>query len=132
MYYLAWLFAPGSYARSETYEFQISEEIFIKIIDEVKQEHQELKVPSYGYEDGRKNNLYSFYYQDKNQIIHTWARPKSETTTTFAFSAYKSGDDLGNWTNANKYFWWWKNSKAKKEFEVRILHKIEEKIKNAS
>ena len=35
----------------------------------------------------------------------------------------------GNAFSANKYFWWWKNSRAKTEFEERILKKIKEKIK---
>ena len=48
---------------------------------------------------------------------------KNKTTTTFYFANYKNKTDLGNWIDANEYFWWWKNSKAKIEFEERILKK---------
>ncbi|HTO14789.1 MAG TPA: hypothetical protein VLZ83_03420 [Edaphocola sp.] len=130
-YFLAWSFSPGSYSRAETYEFSIPEKNLIEIINEVKSENKELDLKSYGYEDGKNGHWHSFYfyYKDKNQIIHTWTRPKNKTETTFAFVGYKSGKGLGNWINANGYFWWWKNSKAKTEFKTRILSKIKEKIK---
>ena len=129
-YYLGWSLAPGSYARVERYELNISEKTLIEIINELKTENNELDAKSY-FGDSKNNYWYSFYfqYQDKNQIIHTWTRPKSKTITTFAFVGYKSKNNLGNWISANKYFWWWKNSKAKKEFETRILKKIKSKIK---
>ena len=129
-YYLAWSFSPGSYSRAETYEFDIPEKTLVEIINEVKTENKELDAKSY-FGDSKDKHWHSFYfqYQDKKQIIHTWTRPKSKTVTTFAFVGYKSKRDLGNWISANKYFWWWKNSDAKNEFETRILKKIEDKIK---
>tara|TARA_R110002033_G_C3820115_1_gene233003 strand:+ start:279 stop:758 length:480 start_codon:yes stop_codon:yes gene_type:complete len=130
IYYLGWSFSPGSYARAETYKFNVSEKTLIEIINEVKLENHSINLNTYGYQDGRESHWHSFYfyYKDKNQIIHTWTRPKSKTETTFAFVGYKNGNDLGNWINANENFWWWKNSKAKTEFETRILNKIKEKI----
>ena len=129
-YYLVWSLAPGSYARAETYKFNIPEETLIEIINEVKAENKELDAKAH-FGDSKDKHWHYFYfqYQDKKQIIHTWTRPKNKTITTFAFVGYKSKKDLGNWVSANKYFWWWKNSRAKTEFEERILKKIKEKIK---
>jgi len=126
--YLGWSFAPGSYARAETYELNIDEKTLIEILNEVKSEN-DLNTNSFSdHKKGQWNSIY-FEYKDKNQIIHTLTRPATKTKTTFYFSGYKSKSDVGNWTDANEYFWWWKNSKAKKEFETRILEKIKEKIK---
>ncbi len=127
-YYLGWSLAPGSYARAETYELNITEKTLIEIINEVKSENN-LKTNSFfDHKNGHWNSIY-FEYKDKNQIIHTLTRPKNKTKTTFYFSGYKNKTDVGNWIDANEYFWWWKNLNAKNEFERRILNKIEGKIK---
>ena len=127
-YYIGWSFSPGSYGKAETYELNTSEKTLIEIINEVKSENN---LNTNSFADHKKGHWYSIYfeYNDKNQIIHALTRPKNKTTTTFYFSGYKNKTDIGNWIDANEYFWWWKNSKAKKEFETRILNKIEEKIK---
>ena len=126
-YYLAWSFSPGSYSRAETYELNISEKNLIKIINEVKTEN-DLKTNSFADNKDKHWNSIYFEYKDKKQIIHTLTRPKNKTKTIFYFASYKSKKDLGNWISANKYFWWWKNSQAKTEFEKRILEKIKGKI----
>jgi hypothetical protein len=69
-----------------------------------------------------------FYYPEKNQIVKTWTRAHTQTTTNFAFVALNQGLTLGNWIDVNKYFLWWKNKPIKEEFEKRILSKIEEKV----
>ena len=127
-YYIAWSISPGSYGKAETYELNISEETLIEIIKQVKVE-ENLKTNS--FTDHKNGHWFSIYfeYKDKNQIIHALTRPKNKETTTFYFSGYKNKTDRGNWIDANEYFWWWKNSKVKKEFESRILNKIEQKIK---
>ena len=127
LYYIGWSFSPGSYGKAETYELNTSEKTLIEIINEVKSEN-DLKTNSFA--DQKDGHWYSIYfeYKDKNQVIHTLTRPKNKTTTTFYFANYKNKTDIGNWIDANEYFWWWKNSKAKKEFETRVLKKIEEKI----
>ncbi|MCT8339723.1 hypothetical protein MG296_06635 [Flavobacteriaceae bacterium TK19130] len=126
-YYIGWSFSPGSYGKAETYELNTDEKTLIEIINAVKSENN-LKTNSFA--DHKNGHWYSIYfeYKDKNLIIHALTRPKNKTTTLL-FSSYKNKTDLGNWTDANEYFWWWKNSKAKKEFETRILNKIEGKIK---
>jgi hypothetical protein len=135
LYYFVWSFAPGSYARSEVYELNISEETLIEIIKEFKSDNpildltMKVKIPNSGEDylvDGKSGHWHSFYfyYQDKNQIIHTWTRPHTKTSTSFAFDGINKGLVLGNWTNANASFWWWKNSDAKTEFEKRILINI--------
>ena len=127
-YYIGWSFSSGSYGKAETYELNTDEKTLIEIINVVKSENN-LKTNSFA--DQKNAHWYSIYfeYKDKNLIIHTLTRPKNKTTTTLYFSSYKNKTDLGNWIDANEYFWWWKNSKAKKEFETRILNKIEEQIK---
>ena len=126
-YYIAWSISPGSYGKAESYELNISEETLIEIINEVKSENN-LDTNSFAHhKNGHWFSVY-FEYKDKNQIIHALTRPKNKKSTTFYFSAYKNKTDSGNWIDANEYFWWWKNSKAKKEFESRILNKIEQKI----
>ena len=142
-YYLAWSFGPGSYARAELYQFNIPEDSLIKIINSVKTENinltltKKVNVPNGGQfalEDGRKDNSdhwYSiyFYYPDKNQILHTWTRPKNKNTTTFAYVGLNNGLTLGNWKTINDSFWWWKNKPEVEEFEERILKKIRNKTK---
>jgi hypothetical protein len=141
----AWFMSPGSYARAETYEFEIPEDSLISIIENVKKENpnialtHKVKIPggqSFNMEEGRKDEKYLdhwyhiyFYYSDKNEIIKTWTRPKTKNSTTFAFVAINSSLTLGNWRTINDSFWWWKNKPDKKEFEERILKKIKENAK---
>jgi hypothetical protein len=78
VYLFAWMIAPGSYSRAETYEFNISEDKLLQIIQEVKSENPEIdlikqvKVPNGpttvlkgGRKDG-KDHWYTiyFYYPD--------------------------------------------------------------------
>jgi hypothetical protein len=130
-YYLGWSLAPGSYARAERYEFDIPEKNLIEIIKEIKEENKELNAEHRGYYEHNNKHWYFiyFYYPEKKQIISTYTRPKTKLVTTFAFVGYKKENDVGNWTTANKYFWWWKNSQAKTDFKTRILKKLENKIK---
>ena len=126
-YCIGWSFLTGSYGKAETYELNTSEKTLIEIINEVKSENN-LNTNSFG--DHKNRHWYSIYfeYKNKNQIIHALTRQKNKTTTTFYFSGYKSKTDIGNWIDANEYFWWWKNSTAKNEFEGKILEKIKETI----
>ena len=147
IYYLGWSFAPGSYARAKIYEIEVSEETLIQIIDVVKKENPSLilnkKVRTsennkeFYLKEGRRGNndfWYSiyFYYPDKQQIVITWTRPKTKTTTSFAFVGINQGLTLGNIKDANGSFFWWKNQPLTNEFEKRILSKIEMEINNES
>lgn len=141
----AWFMAPGSYARAETYEFEIPEDSLISIIENVKRENpeialtQKVKIPggqSFFMEEGRKDEKFLdhwyhiyFYYPDKNEIVKTWTRPNNKNSTTLAFVAINDGLTLGNWRDINQSFWWWKNEPEKQEFEERILNRIKEKTK---
>jgi len=129
-YYLGWSLSPGSYAKAETYEFDIPEKTLIEIIKEIKEENKDLDAELRGYYEHKNKYWYFiyFYYPEKKQIVSTYTSPKSKSVTTFAFVGYKRENDVGNWIAANKYFWWWKNSQAKTEFKTRILKKIENKI----
>ena len=130
-YYLAWSLSPGSYAKAERYVLPVPEDTLIAIIKEVKTEHSEIAPQPVRYPDGKHTHWHSIYfqYEDSKQHIHTWTRSKNKTHTTFAFAGYNNENSVGNWIAANEYFWWWKNAKAKRMFETRILQKIKNKIK---
>jgi hypothetical protein len=142
IYYFGWSFAPGSYARAEIYVINLPEQELIDIIKEIKVENQELTLPQQMQDvlkDGRLGrekidfwyHIY-FYYPNKNQIVNTWTRPKTKTSTSFAFVGINQGLTLGNWKDVNESIFWWKNRPMKNEFERRILSKIEMKINNES
>ena len=103
-YYIGWSFSPGNYGKAETYELNISEKTLIEIINEVKSENN---LNTNSFSDHKGKHWYSIYfeYKDKKQIIHTLTRPKNKTKTTFYFANYKNKSDLGNWIDANEYFW---------------------------
>jgi len=146
IYYLGWSFAPRSYARAEIYEIEVPEKTLIQIIDIVKNENPSLILNEkvrisenneFYLKEGRRDNKdfwYSiyFYYPDRQRIAKTWTRPKTKTTTSFAFVGINQGLTLGNWKDANESFFWWKNRSLKNEFEKRIFSKIEMKINNES
>lgn len=132
--YFGWSFAPGSYARAEIYEIELPEQelIEIKVENPILTLPQEMKNILKDGRLGREQfdfwyHIY-FYYPDKNQIVKTWTRAHTQTTTNFAFVAINQGLTLGNWIDVNKYFLWWKNKPIKEEFEKRILSKIKEKV----
>lgn len=123
--------SPGSYPNAEIYEFGVTEDELIKIIELVKKENPEInltqsvKIPNGGTSelmDERRDNWYSFYfyYPDKNQIVKTWTRSTFDGTTNFAFVGVNQGLTLGNWSDPN--------AERIEEFEQRILAKIEAKI----
>ncbi|MGK0448396.1 MAG: hypothetical protein ACJA2M_002186 [Polaribacter sp.] len=144
-YFIGWSFAPGSYPRAETYEFDLTETELISIIQEFKEENPKYKLTqevdisegnSFYLKEGRSDSLdhwYSiyFYYPNKNQIVKTWTRPQSKTKTTFAFVAINNSLTLGNWIDVNKSFLWWKNKPIKLEFEEKILNKIKVRVANS-
>jgi len=144
IYYLGWSFAPGSYARAEIYELEVSEETLLRIIESVKNENPSIRLKEkvgisennkFYLREGRQDEndfWYSiyFFYPEKTQIVKTWTRPKTKTTTNFAFVGINQGLILGNWKDVNESFLWWKNRPAKNEFEDRILKRIKEKINN--
>ena len=110
----------------------------IEIINDIKAENPELTLPLEMQDvlkDGRLGkekfdfwyHIY-FYYPDKNQIVNTWTRPHTKTTTSFAFVSINDGLVLGNWKNVNEYFLWWKNRPIDDEFEKRILKLIRARI----
>lgn len=128
LYLISWSLSPGSYGRAEVYEFDIPEEQLIQIINEVKSENHYSESGEHGFLDHKKGHWYSIYFYENKKVTHTWTRPKNNNSTSFAFVGYQN-DKLGNWIDANEYFWWWKNSNAKNEFETTILKKIKEKVK---
>lgn len=135
LYYFSWSFGPGSYPRAEIYEFEIPESELVEIIEKFKEENPEFKVPTieqFQLTDGRKDpsdhwfDIY-FYDNENDQIIKTWTRPTSKTTTSFGFVAVNHGLTLGNWETVNNSFWWWKNKPLKTRFETIILKGIKSK-----
>lgn len=134
MYLGAWIIAPGSYPRAEIYEFNISEDSLLTIIDEWKKENPDYNIKEVAVLDKKDRywNYRYFYYPDKNLKLMTYIRGglTESDPTHFAFVSTSPGLSLGNWTDVNDSFWWWNNSPEKDEFESRILNPIREKLKN--
>ncbi len=134
--------APGSYPYAKVYEFAIPEDSLIRIIEEFKAENPELDMTHQvalpdgslhcleGGRNGSSDYWYNFYfyYPDKDQIVFTWTRPKTRTSTSFALVSWHHGLTLGNWVDVNKDFWWWEKDPAIAEFEQKILAGIREKV----
>lgn len=133
---------PGAFPRAEFYEFEVPEDSLISVINIVKRENPDLRVPDStampngGYiqlKDGRRDSSdhwYSiyFYYSDKDQILHTWTRPDFNGKTTFALAGINSFKKEWKWKPPNESLWWWKNQPDIDEFEQRILQKIDTKL----
>ena len=137
-YYGAWLLGPGAYPNAEYYEFDVSEDSLITMIQIMKRENPEfvlpesIRMPNGGLitlNDGRSDStshwykIY-FYYPDKEQILLTWTRPNFNGKTTFAFAGINSFKEEWRWKAPNESFWWWKNQPNIVEFEKRILQNI--------
>ncbi len=143
LYVVGWFLAPGSYARAEIYQLNISEDSLVQVIRDFKNENPDLvltkpvHIPNgleYNLMDGRSDSTDDwyhsyFYYPDKNQIVNTWIRKDTRKTTQFAFVSLNNGLTLGNWITVNESILWWKNKPIKEEFEHRILKKLENKMK---
>ena len=134
MYVMAWKIAPGSYPKAEIYEFAISEDSLLLIIDEWKKENPTYNIKEVAILDHKNKhwNYRYFYYPDKDLKLMTYVRRSSTepNVTHFAFVSISSGLSWGNWTDVNESFWWWNNSSEKEEFERRILNPIRKKIEN--
>lgn len=139
LYFIAWIIAPGSYPKAEIYELETTENILISIISDLKSKEPTIGLNTdsitnpTGLIDGRSQETghwYHIYFYDSesDEIIHTWIRTKSESTVSFAFVGINKGLNLGNWTDANESFWWWKNKPMKLQFEKRILSKIKTEL----
>jgi hypothetical protein len=133
-YKLATMFAPGSYAFSETYVFKVSEKELIRAIDEFRNENPQYYVPfDVTSIEGRHGDLdywyhFYFYYHDENQILHCWVRGGTKQTT-FAFVGVNDGLSFGHWKTVNDDFGFFENRKVIKQFEERILNHIKEQVR---
>lgn len=133
---------PGAFPRAEFYEFDVSEDSLISIIENVKNENpnfilpKSIKMPDGGYielKDGRSDSTSHWYkiyfhYPEKDQILLTWTRTNFNGKTTFAFAGINSIKKEWRWEPPNENFWWWKNQPDIDEFEQRILSKIKNEI----
>jgi hypothetical protein len=130
-------FAPGSYPYAEKYELNYSEEQVKAAIAKFKREEPQYLVPkvtinnkgSWDLTDGQSkepSHWYGvyFYYKSENKILFTWIRPAGKNKTTLAFVSINEGLNLPNWKRINKDFGFFENRRQKKDFEERILDKI--------
>jgi len=121
--------APGSYPYAEIYEFDVSEEVLIKAVEEFKRDNPKYKLSNQErFIDGKRNNKDHwyhiwFYYPDRNKIVKSWIRDNK-----IAFIGIGDGMDLSNYKEINKDFDYSENEKEKKKFEERILNRIKIKL----
>jgi hypothetical protein len=121
--------APGSYPYAEVYEFDVSEGVLIKAVEEFKSDNPKYALPNQErFVDGKrdeKDHWYHiwFYYPDRNKVVKSWIRGNK-----IAFIGIGDGMDLSNYKEINKDFGYSENKEEKKKFEERILNKIKEKL----
>jgi hypothetical protein len=129
----------GSYPHVETWSFNLKERDLIKIIEEIKNEHPELKEPN-SSADERFKYWYKigFYYRDTNEDVYTWTRSNADSvSTTFAFVAIATHVDSStpekdvkmDRREINNDFGYFENRKQINKFENKIVKLIEQKIK---
>ncbi|WP_264536246.1 hypothetical protein [Flavobacterium sp. N1736] len=121
--------APGSYPYAEIYEFDVSEEVLIKAVEEFKIDNPKYTLPNQErFIDGKKNKKDHwfhvwFYYPDRNKIVKSWIRGNK-----IAFVGIGEGMDLRSYKEINKDFGYSENKEEKRMFEEQILKKIKEKL----
>lgn len=120
----------GSYPFVETYEFNVSENELLEIIDLVKEEHLELSPEN----DSIKNHSYwtfvTFAYPDTDELVNTWTRPSLDSSyVTLAFVGLTSKNDLSSRKKINADYYYFENRKQIKKFEELIIEPIKQKIK---
>jgi len=126
--------APGSYPYAEKYEISCVESDLVNAIEKFKEENPEYRIPAQTQlKDGRRDkndhwhHVY-FYYEKENEIVKTWTRKSSETTTTFAFVAINNGLTLGKWKDINNGYSKKDNKLQKEKFERLILNEIKKQL----
>ncbi|MDI6033690.1 hypothetical protein QLS91_11445 [Flavobacterium sp. LB2P84] len=118
-------FAPGSYPFSEIYEFDVSEEVLIKAVEEFKTDNPKYVLSNQErFIDGKrdkKDHWYHiwFYYPDRNKVVKSWIRGNK-----IAFVGIGDGMDLSNYKEINKDFSRQENKNEKEIFERLILDEI--------
>ncbi|MBG6063163.1 hypothetical protein IWX83_002973 [Flavobacterium sp. CG_9.1] len=122
-------FAPGSYPYAEVYEFDVSEKVLIKAVEDFKSNNPKYVLSNQErFIDGRRNkndHWYHiwFYYPDENKIVKSWIRDNK-----IAFVGIGDGMDLSNYKEINKDFSWSENKEEKEKFEKEILNMIKKKL----
>lgn len=118
-------FAPGSYPYAEIYEFDVSEEVLIKAVEEFKTENPKYALPNQErFIDGKRNDKdywyhIWFYYPDRNMVVKCWIQDNK-----IGFVGVGNGMDLSNYKEINKDFSRQENKNEKEIFERAILDKI--------
>lgn len=118
-------FGPESYPYAEIYEFDVSEEVLIKAVEEFKTDNPKYVLSNQErFIDGKrdeKDHWYHiwFYYPDRNKVVKSWIRGNK-----IAFVGIGDGMDLSNYKEINKDFSRQENKNEKEIFERLILDKI--------
>lgn len=127
----------GSYPFVQSWSFNVTEEQLIEIIKEIKTENPDLQVPGdTSLTSGRHSYWFfiDFYNKDKQEVVSTWTRESTKSSTTLALVSYHqhTGNEYGFGLERkliNRDFWKVENDNRIKRFETMIVDKIREKIK---
>jgi|APDOM4702015159_1054818.scaffolds.fasta_scaffold00944_1 hypothetical protein len=129
------VFAPGSYPYAELYEFQVSEDSLIRIVEKFKDENPKYSLHEQErFVDGRKSEGKQwyhvwFYYPQENQVIKCWIRTSDKGYAEFGFVGIGNGLTLSDYKEINKDFSKQENRFQKDKFERLILNEIKKLIK---
>lgn len=130
----------GSYECSETWTINANEDSLIKIIEEIKVEHPELKEPNTPYSTNKLERYWyhvTFYYSDTNQDVYTSLRSSENNSyTTLALigmathidSLTPIKDMKMDRKEINRDFEYYENKREIAKFEDKIVKRIIEKI----
>lgn len=126
----------GSYPFVECWTLAVPEKRLIDVLTTMKQENSSLQVP--GEENlaiGRRSYWYyiDLYDKENNEIISTWTRPESDSTTSLCLVSYRQfipNRDQGIERRLiNKDFWRIENDAKIQRFEALVVDVIKKKIK---
>ena len=139
--FVAWFgvnFAPGSYPYAQRYLLEYSEKEIKEAIRVFKNENPKYMLPKMKMqlsdgqsEEGHWYYVY-FYNPDEDKVLFTWTRPVKKDRTVFAFVAMNDGVHLGNWKDINGELPFEENERAKRQFEEKILYRIEEIVNRST
>lgn len=127
-------FAPGSYPYAELYEFQLSEDSLIKVVERFKIQNPEYNIPNQErFVDGRKNEAKQwyhvwFYYPQDKKVVKCWIQATNNGYASIGFVGIGDGLSLDNYKELNKDFSDEENNLQKEKFERLILNKIKKSM----
>ena len=120
----------GSYPYVESYEFNVPQVELNRLIEEVKNEHPDLRPLS----DSSYTSSYwyyvSFRYKDTDELVRAWTREeyRDSSSATLAFIGLNPGPGYTDLRLINRDFWFLANKRQITKFKREIVERIEAKI----